>query len=743
MNVNSVNQLHPQAKRLYWEVRRLLKRQVYLKMKTSKFQERARQYRNWVKNHEHEIVNGMNKLACGFIKAQLRNYNRKKSSRRFSEDDKVFALTLFKSSPRCYKLLRGIFALPSKTILLQTLRKFPFKTGINDNVLESLKLRISKMSKYDRYSILMFDEMQLSANITYNISEDCFVGFQDVGEETHKVIANHVLVFMLRGLRSKWKQPLAYYFVYRTMSSAQLYVTIKSVIRACQNIGLNIVATVSDQGSTNRGAVSLLMSETNRLCAQKGEENKYLGYLIDNKEVVHIFDPPHLLKCLRNTFLDNNIHFLWEGVQKTASWSHVIMFYENDQGNDDIRLVPKLTDRHIYKEKINKMKVSLAAQIFSQRLSATMRKFAGCNIPGVMVLEKSAADTADFLLFIDKVFDSVNGTAVVSNKHLRCAISNKSPHISFWNNAIEVFSSMKFCNRYTNKPVPAPPTINNWILALKGLRYIWNKLEQVGFKFLSLRNINQDPLENLFGCIRAHGFRDVNPTCSNFVYLFKTSVLNNAMNAHSKFANCEEDGSTGLLDSFKCILECHDENYGHTAHFSGNIHVSPLKDNSVSEATKAYVAGYVARQLLNVVRNCDTCKKELIADEQTDLHAVIQARSYSPQALCYPSTYFSKLFGNLIHIIADTLPQIGHLKHVSVIMKTFIFENLKSTFSCTSHQLFEHMVNFTITFMCRVWAKNVNNILKGATCYGKDPDSIHDSVKKIALKYCLTHRKRK
>lgn len=44
-----------------------------------------------------------------------------------------------------------------------------------------------------------------------------------------------------------------------------------------------------------------------------------------------------------------------------------------DVGDDEIRLVNKLTENHVNKDKLNKMKVKLAAQVFSQRVSAVLR----------------------------------------------------------------------------------------------------------------------------------------------------------------------------------------------------------------------------------------------------------------------------------------------------------------------------------------------------------------------------------
>ncbi|GBP56324.1 Glutathione S-transferase [Eumeta japonica] len=49
------------------------------------------------------------------------------------------------------------------------------------------------------------------------------------------------------------------------------------------------------------------------------------------------------------------------------------MLLEVDVGEHEIRLVNKLTEQHVNKDKIPKMKVSVAAQVFSQRVSAAMR----------------------------------------------------------------------------------------------------------------------------------------------------------------------------------------------------------------------------------------------------------------------------------------------------------------------------------------------------------------------------------
>ena len=73
--------------------------------------------------------------------------------------------------------------------------------------------------------------------------------------------ANHALVFMIRGIRNKFKQVIAYYFTKDTIATNYLKKLIVEVISELQICGFNVVGIVFDQGPTNRAAVM-------QLCAQ-------------------------------------------------------------------------------------------------------------------------------------------------------------------------------------------------------------------------------------------------------------------------------------------------------------------------------------------------------------------------------------------------------------------------------------------------------------------------------------------
>ncbi|KAK7590745.1 hypothetical protein V9T40_002358 [Parthenolecanium corni] len=79
------------------------------------------------------------------------------------------------------------------------------------------------------------------------------------------------------------------------------------------------------------------------------------GFEDNSQEIFPLFDYCHLMKCLRNQFMDNDV-----------------IFTNSDTLPGMLRALPKLTDEHVIKDKVKKMKLKMATQVFSQRVSATL-----------------------------------------------------------------------------------------------------------------------------------------------------------------------------------------------------------------------------------------------------------------------------------------------------------------------------------------------------------------------------------
>lgn len=58
---------------------------------------------------------------------------------------------------------------------------------------------------------------------------------------------------------------------------------------------------------------------------------------------------------------------------KTAKWDHLQLLLAIDDDEDLLRMCNNLTEAHVLPEKITKMKVKHAAQVFSQGVSGALR----------------------------------------------------------------------------------------------------------------------------------------------------------------------------------------------------------------------------------------------------------------------------------------------------------------------------------------------------------------------------------
>lgn len=101
--------------------------------------------------------------------------------------------------------------------------------------------------------------------------------------------------------------------------------------------------------------------------------------------------------------------------------------------------------------------------------------------------------------------------------------------------------------------------VQGYIISLKSLRDIWLEVQDLGYKYLNLRQLNEDALENLFGLIRQHGQTNKHKTCSTFIAAVKTSIISEHTAPHSKNSICEEDKKQLMTDFHDLVFGFKDE----------------------------------------------------------------------------------------------------------------------------------------------------------------------------------------
>ncbi|KPJ09927.1 Transposable element P transposase [Papilio machaon] len=589
-----------------------------LKIKLLKERLKCKTYKQMIKKAERNsqkflhVIERFPETSFLFTKMQQQHI-KKPRGRRFSIEEKILALSLYKQSPKAYNFMQRIFVLPSKRSLQQVLNLIPVEPGMNNVILENLKRRVKKLPEEKKLCTLIFDEVALTPGMQYSNIWDQIMGLEYPESGKHIKIADHALVFMIKGIKAKFKQPLCFTFCQGATKKEILKTLITDVIKKIHSCGLKVVATICDQGGPNMSAINSLYIETKEKYMRQNKEYQSLAFEVDDIKVFPIFDSPHLIKGIRNNFLEKNVRFIQGGKVKIAKWEHLKMLLDVDVGEDDIRMLNKLTEHHVIKEKIPKMKVKNAAQVFSQRVSATLRFLAKHNI-----LPKECEDTAEFLFIFDKLFDAFYGHSYQeSSKLYKSCLKVNSIHHKLWDDCLPILRSMQFetMGRGDGTKITKfvqVPSIKNWIkniLVFKEMiNYTKNKYNVTS---LLTRNFNQDPLENFFSSIRSNGVRNVSPTCWQFVCAFKTLLVNNFNSVHAVGANCEKH-SNKALQCLKHLLRKGNKVVGSQTTVKENHCIDPLleilskddnkNDTFLNEESKRYVGGFIVKKCKKLLK---------------------------------------------------------------------------------------------------------------------------------------------
>ncbi|XP_035205421.1 uncharacterized protein LOC118180426, partial [Stegodyphus dumicola] len=355
---------------------------------------------------------GVSKKLSSFIQRQVTLNTQKTKRRRFTHSDKIDAYRIYSKSRAAYRVLKEFLELPAERTLQRFVSSKLSCTGISADIISALKQVLQNKENHERMFALIFDdEMSL---------KPCLVG----GFPSDS-IANHVLVLMLRSLTSKKKLPLGFYFSNHAINAERLREILTEALTKLSDANAVVKALVCDQGGNN-----------SRLFRILGVDSLKPFFDFNGQTIYCLFDPPHLLKNLRRNLMKYDL----QTSKGFVSFKYIRDFHEVDK-TLLIRCAPKMTDAHLNTMGLNSMKVALAAQVFSHTVAAGMNL---CILSGL--IEASAAPTVEFILKIDNLFDSMNGTRKnpLRGKQLHCAVKEGSAHINFWKEMIAYVESWVF-----------------------------------------------------------------------------------------------------------------------------------------------------------------------------------------------------------------------------------------------------------------------------------------------------------
>ncbi|XP_045539277.1 uncharacterized protein LOC106711679 [Papilio machaon] len=364
------------------------------------------------------------------------------------------------------------------------------------------------------------------------------------------------------------------------------------------------------------------------------------------------------------------------------------------------------------------MKVSVAAQVLSAQTSAMLKytSLYSTTVNGENV-SKTMKTTGEAVEFMDKLFDSVNGSKRSTTKgKLRGPVKPNSEHFCFWHEAIETLKNLRFIDSASKKALMNKkeyyirvPSLDGWVTTLESFVRIAKLLfSKYGLKYFYPRFINQDTLEIFIGRIRAINYRNVNPDSCTFINSFKSLLISNVMGPHSIYSNCEEDDSETIVDFFNLLKE--DIGTDDKENLPVNFNCMPglislpsdqqEQENNTFCATSAinervrvhssaYIAGYLCRRISKKF-NCKECQKTYIGNKNENINTWIAHREYKKvknSNLAYPSKRFLIVYRDVSNLIHNNSNNYAHTKSIGKCIKHDILK--KSNFywlGCKVHK---------------------------------------------------------
>ncbi|KAJ1526448.1 hypothetical protein ONE63_009582 [Megalurothrips usitatus] len=319
------------------------------------------------------------------------------------------ALSVHLTSPAAYNLLRetGMVRLPSARTLFDYSHARPIEEGIDRVVLEKLAERVFKMSNevnsrtrkkenHKIYHVLMGDEMYISQNLIFQKSTGKIIGFTTLDhidrevkvleqcidnyeKECEETMASKVMVYMVKGVSNGVKEVVATFAV-GNMSAVQMNVWTWKVIGALERSGIAVVAFVCDGSSINRAFIN---SHTPADKHPSGIVFSTVNKCARNRKLYFLSDTPHLLKTIRNCFLN-------------ARWDKK---KSREKRGKTLRKSYKLSPMNVYPDSYARMKVKYAGQVMSKTVSQDL----------IDQGWPEALETAGFIRRVNDWFDCLNG----------------------------------------------------------------------------------------------------------------------------------------------------------------------------------------------------------------------------------------------------------------------------------------------------------------------------------------------
>ena len=401
-----------------------------------------------------------------------------------------------------YQRRKGFTRLPSRNTLRTYIGKSTGEVGMTRTIKQRLSMERKSLHDCECHVSLELDECALKPKRKLKKQWDKMMGAVDMGGVVkplnRHVLANRMLAFVITGLSTHYKIPVAFFFV-RNMTAAQLFQLTQHVLLEVEKLGFLVDRIVADNATTNVKMFKMWNG---------GELTHVVKHPVDPKRKLFLsFDPTHILKNVRNQFMDRHLNINGDYI----SFELIKKLYKIQKQFPCLRPDRRLTRKHVDPSNLERQKVQPAVDIFSDETIAAVLMLADHRAEGF----QQVGPTVNFMATIGKWWRLHDVSS--PKQHIRLKHPDKAPYRSVDDPRLkwleEFVNDLEKWNRiwYETEEDGSDNffTKETWeairlttLATVDTVRYL---LEDCKFDYVLTRRFSTDNVERLFANVRAMG----------------------------------------------------------------------------------------------------------------------------------------------------------------------------------------------------------------------------------------------
>lgn len=576
-----------------------------------------------------------------------------------------FCLQLNFLSPRAYKFIRQtmIHHLPHpRTMLLwyKNAESFYCEPGVTKTAVEIIKnfvIQIKSEGEDPLFSIST-DEMSIHKGVHYmrdgNIGYYC--GGVTYGKQKNQsgepLIAKQAIVYYLNCINRPFQIPFLFHFI-ASLNFEERAALLNEAINVVEETG-GTVTNVSFDGLASNKKMSEFLGA--KLDVEPSQMVTHFKSTLNN-DIHIIYDPPHMLKLIRNIF-GSKKYTIYDRNGNKIDFELIRILQEESKDNQYISM-HKLTQRHVDFER-NKMKVSYATQLLSDSVANAIEYLMKCGDERF----KNAEPTIYFIRTINAVFDAQNSKYKDAEKNVyKRPISSTNIRIitHLYTVAIEYISSLKIKRTGETKKIPILRSqvrcgFRGFIINMKSILKMYHEYVPRIIPVLPVYNLGTDHLEIFFGKIRSKNGHSDNPTIQQWTAAYRKLVLFQHCPT-STYANCEDNCYREVLSSILTVastqrtkISMNDFEMPETTHGTvqqlAEIDANKSLLDILDTSNYVYIASIIEQKLQKKIEYCEHCDKVFQENDKVDERLLVSRRMYKP---CVSTVRICKIASSVLN----------------------------------------------------------------------------------------------